>query len=432
MMQTVRVLTATLFGVAAFIWPLALVSAQGSVPTVITSQIPQTVTKEFFGQHIHYANRPGVWPDVPFGSWRLWDAHVSWPHVQTGPITWNFDMLDRYVQIATEKRIELLMPLGLSPTWASARPMEPSAYNQPGWAAEPQNIGSWRDYVEQVARRYKGKIKYYEIWNEPNLRRFFSGDVRAVVALACNAFEVIKRVDPEAKVVSPSATYKDDGIRWLYAYLNAGGDKCTDIVGFHFYTWAHDPPEELARLSSEVRKVMNSHGIGSMPLWNTESGWYIANSRVQVKTKYKVLSDQEASDYIVRAHTLAAASGIGRFFWYAWDNGTMGGLIEPDTKNLKMAAHAYATTVKWLQESVVEKCSREGSLWTCLIRKEGKTGWLLWSEKGASLANVSGIRGAHVIHFFKSGTDSVTSLAPSDGHITVNGSPVLLTDTVVW
>jgi hypothetical protein len=141
MMRITCVLITPVFGVLAIFWPPQLVGAEGSVSTVVTADVPQVVTKEFFGLHIHRANQAGVWPSIPFGSWRLWDAHVSWPHLQTGPMTWDFDPLDRYVQIATGKGIELLMPLGLSPTWASARQSEPSAYNQPGWAAEPRNIG---------------------------------------------------------------------------------------------------------------------------------------------------------------------------------------------------------------------------------------------------------------------------------------------------
>ena len=110
----------------------------------------------------------------------------------------------------------------------------------------------------------------------------------------------------------------------------------------------------------------------------------------------------------------------------------MGGLIEPDTKDLKSAAHAYALAVKWLQGATVTECTREGNLWTCLIRKEEKVGRIVWSEKGSSRVNISGLRGARVIHFSNVGSDSFTSLVPSDGSITVDGSPVLLTDSSSW
>jgi len=52
--------------------------------------------------------------------------------------------------------------------------------NQPDWARKdkifpasgpPDNMEDWKDFVQQLAERYKGKIQIYEIWNEPNISR---------------------------------------------------------------------------------------------------------------------------------------------------------------------------------------------------------------------------------------------------------------------
>ena len=40
------------------------------------------VSDNYFGMHIHNAEKNGNWPVLAFDSWRLWDAHVSWPHLQ--------------------------------------------------------------------------------------------------------------------------------------------------------------------------------------------------------------------------------------------------------------------------------------------------------------------------------------------------------------
>ena len=63
---------------------------------------------------------------------------------------WDLKLLDDYVDKSEETGVSLLLPLGLSPTWASARPEESSAYNQPGWAAEPQDLNDWRNYVRTI------------------------------------------------------------------------------------------------------------------------------------------------------------------------------------------------------------------------------------------------------------------------------------------
>jgi hypothetical protein len=340
---------------------------------------PGPVDAAYFGLHIHRATTGSPWPDVPFGAWRLWDARVSWPHLQPAPDRWDFRTLDAYVALAAEQGVDLLLPLGLSPAWASARPQEPSAY-APGWAAEPARIEDWEAYVQTVASRYRGRIRYYEVWNEPNLKRFFSGEPRKMDELACAARRAVKRVDPGAQIVSPAATAKDEGVAWLDGHLARGAGECADIVGFHFYLWAHEPPELLPELVAKVRNVMQRHGVSAKPLWNTEAGWYFANARVANPTPHRVVPPAEMPGYVVRALALGAAAGLDRYYWYAWDNRFMGGLIEPDTLAPKPAATGFAQAVRWLRGTRVESCERSAAgVYVCTLSAAGaRRSWLVW------------------------------------------------------
>ena len=99
--------------------------------------------------HIHHAGGTTAWPGVPVPEWRLWDARVSWPQIEPRKSQWDFRTLDAYLALAKEHDSDVLLPLGLSPQWASARPNEKSAY-QPGFAAEPSDTELWRDYVTRV------------------------------------------------------------------------------------------------------------------------------------------------------------------------------------------------------------------------------------------------------------------------------------------
>lgn len=328
------------------------------------------VDRVFFGLHIHRSTEGTPWPDVPFGSWRLWDARVQWPHLQPQRARWDFRKLDKLLDLAESRGVNVLLPLGLSPTWASARPDESSAYKQPGWASEPREMNDWRVYVRAVVSRYKGRIGQYEIWNEPNLTRFYSGTVETMVQLTCEAAQVIHEVDPTARVVSPAATEKDKGVAWLAEFLDKGGGRCVDVVGFHYYTFAHEKPELIDVLTNRIRTVMKSHGIGEYPIWNTESGWYFANRRIKNPSPYKVIDLQQSAGYLARAHIVAAGAGVSRFYWYSWDNTFMGGLVEPDDPSeTKPAAGAYRQIVSLLQDKVVEKCDfRVGGLALCRIR----------------------------------------------------------------
>jgi beta-glucosidase/6-phospho-beta-glucosidase/beta-galactosidase len=132
--------------------------------------LSEGVPPEFFGLHIHHLDVPykqGVssWPFTPFGSWRLFGAYVQWDDLEPQKGQWNFRRLDWYVEEAGRHGIELLLTLGRTPQWASARPNE----DRKGSAAEPASIEDWKNYVRTLSRRYKGRIKYYEVWNEPRL-----------------------------------------------------------------------------------------------------------------------------------------------------------------------------------------------------------------------------------------------------------------------
>src|SRR6266436_267609 len=87
-----------------------------------TAPIPPTL----FGMHIHRAATTTPWPPIPFGTWRLWDTYSGWPSLEPEKGKWNFQSADKLVELAEQHRVEVVFPIALSPTWASARPTEKS------------------------------------------------------------------------------------------------------------------------------------------------------------------------------------------------------------------------------------------------------------------------------------------------------------------
>src|SRR5882672_950381 len=88
--------------------------------------------------------------------------------------------------------------------------------------SRPKDLEDWRTFVRTIATRYKGRIHAYEIWNEPNVKRFWTGSIDQWVALTREASVIINSIDPQAIVVSPPAT-SFPGIKWLPEFLSKGG-----------------------------------------------------------------------------------------------------------------------------------------------------------------------------------------------------------------
>jgi len=331
-------------------------------------QTPKEVIPDsYFGLHIHHLIYPTAltpWPSMPVPEWRLWDAVVTWPDLEPEKGQWQFERLDYYVSLAQQHGTRILLPLGMTPAWASARPKVTS---------EPRNVEDWRTYVRMVVSRYKGRIQAYEIWNEPNLPDFWTGTTDQILTLTKEASQIIHSLDPQAIVVSPSPT-THYGISWLAEFLKKGGGQFVDVIGYHFYV-TPGSPEDLVPLIQSVQQVLSENGLSNKPLWNTETGW-LSPARID--------SEELAAGFLARAYILSWAAGVQRFYWYAWDNRLMAIVTyKEESHTLTPAGRAYNTMEQWLIGARMDGCSESADHnWTCQLNRSGKKEWILWNPQG--------------------------------------------------
>jgi hypothetical protein len=361
---------------------LTLMAPGAPLPTESNHLVPiqAPIPSSYFGMHIRDTVISSEtasltpWPSVPVPEWRLWDAKVTWPEIEPNKGEWRFGTLDKSVEIAQEHNAEVMLTLGFTPAWASARPQEAAGY-KPGWAAEPTDLENWRIFVRTIASRYKGRIHIYEIWNEPNLtKQYWTGSMEQMIALVREAHQIIKSVDPSAILVSPSAT-SDYGLPWLSEFLSKGGGKYVDVIGYHFYVFPADP-EAMVPLIEKVKRLMLSNGVDRKPLWNTESGW---------SDPKPFPSEDLAAGYLARAFILNWAAGVQRFYWYAWDDHVWASLqtTEKDDATLAPAGRAYGIIQNWLVGAKMTACSEDADdTWICQLKSNESPQWIVWNPDG--------------------------------------------------
>ena len=124
--------------------------------------------------------------------------------------------------------------------------------NQPDWARKdkifpasgpPDNIEDWKDFVQEFATRYKGKVQIYEIWNEPNISREWGNqkpDAKAYTEMLKISYTEIKKIDPNAVIVSaglsPTTEQSDraiSDITFLRDMYANGAKAYFDMLGVH-------------------------------------------------------------------------------------------------------------------------------------------------------------------------------------------------------
>jgi len=98
-----------------------------------------------------------------------------------------------------------------------------------------KEIQRYLEYVEFIVSHFKGKIEYYELWNEPTNRDSIMWiEVDDYIDLARRAIPIIRREDPTARIVV-SDTYPvfPDHRAYLFALLGSELMPLVDVVAWH-------------------------------------------------------------------------------------------------------------------------------------------------------------------------------------------------------
>ena len=214
-------------------------------------------------------------------------------------------------------------------------------------------------------------------------------------------------IDPTAKMVMPSTSPLKVGGNPSYPtvtqnllYCTCTGNSCSasstgcttgnagsnavDILSVHIYPNNYKP-EDIPGQVSAVRAVLQPQDLAK-PLWDDEGGWGQNTTATQLAGANP---DLEAA-WIARFHIMNWASGLGRAYWYEWDNAAYGTLWSPTSIQgcttpftgggfICSGGIAYQQVHDWMVGSTLTNCSSVGTSWTCnLVRSNGSAAQILW------------------------------------------------------
>ncbi len=213
------------------------------------------------------------------------------------------ERIQRYVDYAYQNGIEILMPL----TYGNSLYME-TAGQMP---YTDEQITAYVNYCKFIASHFKGKVKYFEIWNEPNVKNF-NPDGRTATdyaKLLKAAYAGIKSVNDEAVVIG-GVCATSDGVQDYYEELNeAGAYDAMDVVSIHPYSCFGKKLIDEDGLDFDW--VENLLGKYNKPIWVTEIGYYS-------EPKF---TEEEQAVYEARTAVLFSASQkVEKVFFYDLQN----------------------------------------------------------------------------------------------------------------
>lgn len=250
---------------------------------------------------------------------------VTWCVVEEKQGVYDWEKTDRRVDFLHDNGFELAACAANTPVWASGLDRETLALVEEKYSdfmtvlpCADEYLPALAKWCEEAARRYKGKIRYYEVGNEddgcpaPIIVRDFNGkavDVRmdgdpAIYTKRLKTcYEAIKRADPDARV-SVSGLAASNSTGFLQQIYACGGRDYFDAVAIHPYSklenginwsWLEQTMDLLRYMSDSQKK-----------LWLTEWGYGINDNdpediRKQAEAIEQVLLRMEKMECIEQA-----------------------------------------------------------------------------------------------------------------------------------
>ncbi len=226
----------------------------------------------------------------------------------TGRSSW--EKYDRIVDLAAEYGLHILARIDTVPAWA--RP--------PGttFTYPPTNHQDYADFVGTVVTRYRGKIRYYQLWNEPNLAfEWGDRDVSAseFVPLLKAGYAAAKASDPHSVVVAPALAptidrgpHNRNDTLYLQEMYQAGAKDSFDVVSTMAYGLLSGPDDRRVDAFWQVnfsrplllRQIMVENGDSHKPIWFSELAWNALPSSFTNQPLYGRVTEDQQARYTVR------------------------------------------------------------------------------------------------------------------------------------
>jgi hypothetical protein len=198
------------------------------------------------------------WVRLGYRGWD--DPRPDAPSNTSDPEWLDTTTYERWVDAFRANDISVVTTLFGVPRWASSVPFDESPVGGlPVWTlSAPRDHTEWGLIVRTLAQRLAGRVRDWEVWNEPNIPIYWRSSSADYVALVRSTSTAVREVDPTARIVvnyAPSllGPFEADVI------TNAGSD--IDVFGWH-YAHREDVQDGLAMLP---------HLRPGAVLWDTEA-----------------------------------------------------------------------------------------------------------------------------------------------------------------
>lgn len=225
---------------------------------------------------------------------------------------------DNIVALAEQYGLEIQARLDNPPAWSQT---------VEGNFAPPADVQDFVNFATAVAERYRGRVHYYQVWNEPNIYPEWGEqavDPEAFTDLLCRTYDALKAVDPAIVVISaplsPTVSLTDRNLSdliFLQRMYDAGAADCFDVLAMQGYGFFSGPTDQRMRPTTltfarnlYLRDLMIANDDASTPIWITEAAWNPIDSPevppdVTGRANFGIVTREQAAAFMPAAYDRA-------------------------------------------------------------------------------------------------------------------------------
>ena len=304
--------------------------------------LPELTVPNGFGTNIHFRGEPRDLDLIRDAGFKFIRMDLAWSGVEREKDAYEFEKIgyDALTAGCTKRGIRILYILDYSNKLYEANRSVRTEQGRRAFAA----------FAEAAAKRYKGKGILWEIWNEPNIKQFWTPQpsVDDYCRLVKQTASRVKQADPSGLVVAPATS----GIpfKWLEDCFKKGLLNQIDALSVHPYR--PQPPETVIKDYAKLRELIKRYAPKGKKFPIISGEWGYSNINWD-KTR---LSNERQAQYLVRQFLINLHQGVPVSIWYDWKNdganpderehhfGTVTGDLKP--KAAYLAAKTLSSTLE--------------------------------------------------------------------------------------
>ena len=292
---------------------------------------------------------------------RLWplfaDLGLKWARIgyHDDPVNWHWverekgvlavdPEADAAITYLVERGVDIVLALGFGNRLYQGDPVRhlPQLwewyYENPEPPTTPEALAAWSRYVRFMCRKYRDRVKVFEVWNEWNIPVYWGAEpnLEHYLAIARVAIPIIREECPEAKVMLGSVSgfchdlarngVPEPAKRSLFLGAVAALARDVDLIGWHpFYQTDPDTPS-YREYAANVRAFQEwAASLGFRGECSASEYNWGANYPQPAKPHWwgaSECSELEKAKLVAQVSVLHTALGVGSFFCEVWGNPT--------------------------------------------------------------------------------------------------------------